>query len=36
MDTGPVTDTQIARITVAAERAYVPAVLAFLRETDQP
>ena len=34
MDTAPVADTQIARITVAAERVYLPAVLAFLREAS--
>ena len=34
MDTAPVADEQIARITVAAERHYLPAVLAFLREAS--
>ena len=34
MTTAPVAETPIARITVAAERQYVPAVLAFLREAS--
>jgi anti-sigma regulatory factor (Ser/Thr protein kinase) len=34
MDTAPVADEQIARITVAAERHYLPAVLALLREAS--
>ena len=34
MAIAPVTDEQIARITVAAERHYLPAVLAFLREAS--
>lgn len=34
METGPVADAPIARLTVAADRAYLPAVLAFLREAS--
>ena len=34
MESAPVADAQIARITVAAERHYLPAVLAFLREAS--
>jgi anti-sigma regulatory factor (Ser/Thr protein kinase)/GNAT superfamily N-acetyltransferase len=34
MNAAPLADTPIARITVAAERQYLPAVLAFLRDAS--
>src|SRR5262245_11853234 len=34
IESAPVADAQIARITVAAERHYLPAMLTFLRETS--